>query len=145
MRSSTACARRVSFTRQKGTRNVRNVTFRMTVRGVLTERSVSHWRGAMPETSRARRTFFAIAVAVLGALVAAPAASAASQPPAGGSGLDQVALATGGAAVATPILLWICISHPHRRIKWGGRPPDYAEKETGVAGGGPPPGAVPGD
>src|SRR4051812_32554724 len=134
MRSSTACARRVSFTRQKGTRNVRNVTFRMTVRGVLTERSVSHWRGAMPETSRARRTFFAIAVALLGALVATPAASAASQPPAGGSGLDQVAIATGGAAVATAILLWICISHRNGRIKWVGKLANFAERETGVAG-----------
>src|SRR3954463_7050648 len=133
-RSSTARARRVSFTRQKGTRNVRNVTFRMTVRGVLTERSVSHWRGAMPETSRARRTFFAIAVALLGALVAAPVASAASQPPAGGSGLDQVAIATGGAAVATAILLWICISHRSGRIKWVGKLASFAERETGVAG-----------
>src|SRR3954467_3603602 len=132
--SSTACARRGSFPRQKGTRNVRNVTFRMTVRGVLTERSVSHWRGAMPETSRARRTFFAIAVALLGALVAAPAASAASQPPAGGSGLDQVAIATGGAAVATAILLWICISHRNGRIKWVGKLAAFAERETGVAG-----------
>src|SRR3954464_15249743 len=133
-RSSTAAARGVSFTRQKGTRNVRNVTFRMTVRGVLTERSVSHWRGAMPETSRARRTFFAIAVALLGALVAAPAASAASQPPAGGSGLDQVAIATGGAAVATAILLWICISHRNGRIKWVAKLANFAERETGVAG-----------
>src|SRR3954465_2483084 len=133
-RSSTACAPRGSFTRQTGTRNVRNVTFRMTVRGVLTERSVSHWRGAMPGTSRARRIFFAIAVALLGALVAAPVAPAAGQPPAGGSGLDQVALATGGAAVATAILLWICISHRNGRIKWVGRLANFAERETGVAG-----------
>src|SRR3954463_9233561 len=133
-RSSTAAARGVSFTPQQGTRKVRNVTFRMTVRGVLTERSVSHWRGAMPGTSRARRIFFAIAVALLGVLVAAPAASAASQPPAGGSGLDQVALATGGAAVATAVLLWICISHRNGRIKWVGKLADFAERETGVAG-----------
>src|SRR3954464_6067602 len=98
-RSCTAFVRGGSVTPGQGTRNVRNVTFRMAVRGVLTERSVSHWRGAMPETSHPRRMFFAIAAALLGPLVAAPGASAASQPPAGGSGLDQVAIATGGAAV----------------------------------------------
>src|SRR3954466_16248390 len=133
-RSSTAAARGVWFTRAQGTRNVRNVTFRLARRGGLTERSVSHWRGAMPETSRARRMSFAIAAALLGALVAAPGASAASQPPAGGSGLDQVAIATGGAAVATAILLWICISHRSGRIKWVGRLASFAERETGVAG-----------
>src|SRR4051794_41742931 len=98
----------------------------------------------MPARSRARRTIFALATALLGALAAAPVASAASQPPAGGSGLDQVALATGGAAVATAILLWICISHRNGRIKWVGRLANYAEKETGVAGWASPPGAVPG-
>src|SRR3954468_7815336 len=133
-RSSTTAARGVWFTRAQGTRNVRNVTFRLARRGVLTERSVSHWRGAMPETSRARRMSFAIAAALLGALVAAPVASAASQPPAGGSGLDQVAIATGGAAVATAILLWICISHRNGRIKWVGKLANFAERETGVAG-----------
>src|SRR4051794_41319669 len=88
----------------------------------------------MPETSRPRRMFFAIAAALLGTLVAAPVASAASQPPAGGSGLDQVAIATGGAAVATAILLWICISHRNGRIKWVGRLARFAERETGAAG-----------
>src|SRR3954469_8524232 len=88
----------------------------------------------MPETSRPRRMFFAIAAALLGTLVAAPVASAASQPPAGGSGLDQVAIATGGAAVATAILLWICISHRNGRIKWVGKLASFAERETGVAG-----------
>ena len=51
---------------------------------------------------------------------------AASQPPAAGAGLDQVALATGGAAVATAILLWICISHRNGRIKWLGRLAGFA-------------------
>jgi hypothetical protein len=88
----------------------------------------------MPDTSRARTMSFAISAALLGTLVAAPVASAASQPPAGGSGLDQVALATGGAAVATAILLWVCLSHRSGRIKWVGRLANYAEKETGVAG-----------
>src|SRR3954469_17779060 len=134
MRSSTRSSRGVSFTRQEGTRNVRNVTFRLARRGVLTERSVSHWRGAMPETSRAQTMIFAVAAALLGALVAAPVASAASNPPAGGSGLGQVAIATGGATVATAILLWVCISHRNGRIKWVGKLAAFAERETGVAG-----------
>jgi hypothetical protein len=67
---------------------------------------------------------------------------AASQPPAAGAGLDQVALATGGAAVATAILLWICISHRNGRIKWLGRLAGFAEGETGVAGWSSLPGAM---
>ncbi|HEY0388950.1 MAG TPA: hypothetical protein VGC71_10960, partial [Gaiellales bacterium] len=85
---------------------------------------------------------FALATALLGALVAAPIASAASQPPAGGSGLDQVAIATGGATVATAILLWICISHRNGRIKWVGKLAAFAERETGVAGWSSLPGAM---
>ncbi|MEA2432115.1 MAG: hypothetical protein QOF65_19 [Thermoleophilaceae bacterium] len=96
----------------------------------------------MPETSRARRMIFALATALLGALIAAPIASAASQPPAGGSGLDQVAIATGGATVATAILLWICISHRNGRIKWVGKLAGFAERETGVAGWSSLPGAM---
>jgi hypothetical protein len=88
----------------------------------------------MPGFSRARRTSIASGAALLGALVMAPAASASSQPPAAGAGLDQVALATGMAAVATAILLWICISHRNGRIKWVGKLADFAERETGVAG-----------
>jgi hypothetical protein len=85
---------------------------------------------------------FALATALLGALIAAPIASAASQPPAGGSGLDQVAIATGGATVATAILLWICISHRNGRIKWVGKLAGFAERETGVAGWSSLPGAM---
>src|SRR5436189_989068 len=84
--------------------------------------------------SRARRTLFATVAALTGVLIAAPVASASSQPPAAGAGLDQVALATGMAAVATAILLWVCISHRNGRIKWVGRLADFAERETGVAG-----------
>ena len=84
--------------------------------------------------SRVQRTILAVTAAFLGVLVAAPVASAASQPPAGGSGLDQVAIATGGAAVATAVLLWICISHRNGRITWVGRLAAFAERETGVAG-----------
>jgi hypothetical protein len=96
----------------------------------------------MQETSRARRIIFALATALAAALAAAPVASAASQPPASGAGLDQVALATGGATVATAILLWICISHRSGRIKWLGRLAGFAERETGVAGWSSLPGAM---
>jgi hypothetical protein len=88
----------------------------------------------MPRHSRITRTAQALATAILGILAGAPAASAASQPPAAGAGLDQVALATGGATIATAILLWICISHRNGRIKWVGKLAAFAERETGVAG-----------
>ncbi|MEA2123826.1 MAG: hypothetical protein QOI80_608, partial [Solirubrobacteraceae bacterium] len=84
----------------------------------------------------------ALTVALLGALAGAPAALAASQPPAAGAGLDQVALATGGATIATAILLWICISHRSGRIKWLGRLAAFSERETGVAGWSSLPGAM---
>src|SRR4051794_33310312 len=88
----------------------------------------------MPGTARAPRLIFALAAALLGALVAAPAALAASQPPAGGAGLDQVALATGGAIVASAILLWICFAHRSGRIKWPARLAASAGREPGAAG-----------
>src|SRR3954449_1405068 len=88
----------------------------------------------MPRHSRITRTTQALATAILGILAGAPVASAASQPPAAGAGLDQVALATGGATIATAILLWICISHRNGRIKWVGKLAAFAERETGVAG-----------
>src|SRR6059058_5125059 len=88
----------------------------------------------MSGTSRAQRLIFALAATLLGVLVAAPVASAASQPPAAGAGLDQVALATGMATVATAVLLWVCISHRNGRIQWVGRVAAFAERETGVAG-----------
>src|SRR5437764_9121688 len=88
----------------------------------------------MPGRNRARRSLFAATAALVGALVLAPAASAASQPPAAGAGLDQVALATGMATVAAAVLLWVCISHRNGRIQWVGRVAAFAERETGVAG-----------
>src|SRR3954469_8761164 len=93
-------------------------------------------------SSRIIRTVEALVTQILGILAGTPAASAASQPPAAGAGLDQVALASGGAAVATAILLWICISHRSGRIKWLGRLANYAENETGVAGWSSLPGAM---
>src|SRR2546423_15586028 len=97
----------------------------------------------MHEASRARRLFYALATTLVGALVAAPVASAASQPPAGGSGLDQVAIATRGAAVATAIPLWVCISHRNARIQRVGRLAPFAEREAGGARGSAPPRRLP--
>jgi hypothetical protein len=85
---------------------------------------------------------FALTTALLGALTAAPAAFAASQPPAAGAGLDQVAEATGGATVASAILLWICFAHRSGRIKWLGKLAAFAERETGTAGWSSLPGAM---
>src|SRR4051794_3138146 len=96
----------------------------------------------MPGTARARRLIFALAASLLGALASAPGAFAASQPPAGGADLGQVVIATGGATVATAILLWICLAHRSGRIKWVGRLASFAERETGVAGWSSLPGAM---
>src|SRR3954467_6786754 len=97
----------------------------------------------MPATApRARRFTFAFATALLGALTAAPAALAASQPPAAGAGLDQAALAPGGATIASAILLWICFAHRSGRIKWLGKLAAFAERETGTAGWSSLPGAM---
>src|SRR4051795_8930689 len=85
-------------------------------------------------SSRITRTTQALATAILGILAAAPVASAASQPPAAGAGLDQVALATGGATIASAILLWICFAHRSGRITWLGKLAAFAERETGTAG-----------
>src|SRR3954466_14023516 len=92
--------------------------------------------------TRITRALQGIAATILATLIAAPAADAAAQPPAAGAGLDQVAIATGGATVATAILLYICISHRSGRIKWLGRPASFAERETGVAGWSSLPGAM---
>src|SRR3954462_1806140 len=96
----------------------------------------------MPGKIRLNRVMQALTGVLLVALAGAPVASAASQPPAAGAGLDQVALATGGATVATAILLWICLSHRSGRIKWVGRLAGFAERETGVAGWSSLPGAM---
>src|SRR4051794_33449277 len=85
-------------------------------------------------SSRIMRTVEALVTAILGILAGAPVASAASQPPAAGAGLYQIAFATCGATVATAILLWVCISHRNGRIKWVGKLAAFAERETGVAG-----------
>src|SRR3954462_9921190 len=96
----------------------------------------------MPGKIRLNRVMQALTGVLLVALAGAPAASAARQPPAAGAGLAQGALATGGATVATAILLWICLSHRSGRIKWVGRLAGFAERETGVAGWSSLPGAM---
>src|SRR3954468_11252166 len=96
----------------------------------------------MPGTIRLNRFMQALAGVLLVALAGAPVASAASQPPAAGAGLDQVAIATAGATVATAVLIWICVSHRRGRIKWVGRLAAFAERETGVAGWSSLPGAM---
>src|SRR4051812_37790883 len=93
-------------------------------------------------STRVRRQTFALAATLLGALGAAPEAFAASQPPAGGAGLDHVAIATGGATVASALLLWVCFAHRSGRIKWVGRLAAFAERETGTAGWSSLPGAM---
>jgi hypothetical protein len=96
----------------------------------------------MPDASRFKRVTQALTAALFVALAGAPAASAASQPPAGGADIGQVVLATGGATVATAILLFVCIGHRSGRIKWLGKLANYAERETGVAGWSSLPGAM---
>jgi hypothetical protein len=96
----------------------------------------------MPITTRFKRLMPALGAALFAALVGAPAAFAASQPPAAGAGLDQVAIATGGATLATALLLWVCVGHRSGRIKWVGKLAAFAERETGVAGWSSLPGAM---
>ena len=88
----------------------------------------------MTQTTRVGRLLKALTAIAFAALVGAPAALAAKQPPAAGAGLDQVALATAGATIATAVMLWICVSHRSGRIKWLGKLAAAAERETGVAG-----------
>jgi hypothetical protein len=96
----------------------------------------------MPAGSRRRTLLYALATALVAALGGAPSAFAAATPPAAGAGLDQVAIATGGATVATAAMLWICFSHRSGRIKWLGNLAALAERETGVAGWASLPGAM---
>ena len=90
----------------------------------------------------ARRLFAALACCLLGVVSCPAAALAADQPSAAGAGLDQVAIATGGATVATAALIWICVGHRSGRIAWLGKLADLAERETGVAGWSSLPGAM---
>src|SRR3954453_23244824 len=89
---------------------------------------------------RLKRLTQALGAAMLTALAGAPGAGAASPPPAADPGLDQVAIATGGATIATAILLYICIGHRNGRIKWLGRLAGFAEGGAGGGGRGPLPG-----
>jgi hypothetical protein len=96
----------------------------------------------MPAGSRRRTLLYAFAAALVSALGGAPSAFASGTPPAAGAGLDQVAIATGGATVATAAMLWICFAHRSGRITWLGKLAGLAERETGVAGWASLPGAM---
>jgi hypothetical protein len=61
------------------------------------------------------------------------AAAAASQP-AGGAALDQVAIATVGAMVASGILLYLLIGHRWGRVRTLGRLASFSERVSGLPG-----------
>src|SRR4051794_7849498 len=61
------------------------------------------------------------------------AAAAASQP-AGGAALDQVAIATVGAMVASGVLLYLVIGHRWGRVPYLGRLAGYSERVSGLPG-----------
>jgi hypothetical protein len=61
------------------------------------------------------------------------AATAASQP-AGGAALDQVAIATVGAMVASGVLLYLVIGHRWGRVPYLGRLADFSERISGLPG-----------
>src|SRR6185503_3192010 len=61
------------------------------------------------------------------------AATAASQP-AGGAALDQVAIATVGAMIASGVLLYLVIGHRWGRVPYLGRMADFSERVSGLPG-----------
>jgi hypothetical protein len=54
--------------------------------------------------------------------------------PAGGAALDQVAIATGGATIATALLLWLCIGHRNGKVPWLTRASAISERVSGLPG-----------
>ena len=54
--------------------------------------------------------------------------------PAGGAALDQVAIATVGAAIATGLLLWLCLGHRSGKVPFLTRAAERAEKISGLPG-----------
>jgi hypothetical protein len=56
----------------------------------------------------------------------------AASKPAGGAALDQVAIATGGAIVATGLLLWLILGHRSGKSPWLTRAADRAEGVSGL-------------
>jgi hypothetical protein len=54
--------------------------------------------------------------------------------PAGGAALDQVAIATGGATIATALLLWLCIGHRNGKVPWLTKAAAASERVSGLPG-----------
>ena len=54
--------------------------------------------------------------------------------PAGGAALDQVAIATVGATIATVVLLWLCMGHRSGKVPYLGRIAAFFERVTGLPG-----------
>jgi hypothetical protein len=67
-------------------------------------------------------------LALAGSEVLNAASGAANQPPAGGSSIDQIAIATGGAAVVSTVLLVLGVGHRTGRIKLLGRLAAHSER-----------------
>jgi hypothetical protein len=56
----------------------------------------------------------------------------AAAKPAGGAALDQVAIATGGAIVATGLLLWLILGHRSGKVPWLTRAADRSASVSGL-------------
>ena len=58
----------------------------------------------------------------------------AASEPAGGAAVDQVIIATAGAAIATGVLLWAILAHRARETSPLGRIADFSERVSGLPG-----------
>jgi hypothetical protein len=54
--------------------------------------------------------------------------------PAGGAALDQVAIATGGAALLSALIVWLGMGHRSGRVPYLGRAADFAGRVSGLPG-----------
>ena len=52
--------------------------------------------------------------------------------PAGGAAIDQVVIATAGAAVVTALLLWLCIGHRNGKVPYLTRMSEWASRISGL-------------
>jgi hypothetical protein len=82
--------------------------------------------------SRTAKTVVAVLTALATTLVAAPAALAASTPPAGGAEIGQVIIATAGAMVATAGLLAVVIGHRSGRLAPMKKLVAFSERVSGM-------------
>ncbi|MDO9354928.1 MAG: hypothetical protein Q7T55_14620, partial [Solirubrobacteraceae bacterium] len=69
-----------------------------------------------------------------GALLLPSGALAADSNGAGGSPVDQIAIATGGATVLTVLLLWLGLGHRSGKVGVLQRASDFAERRSGLPG-----------